>query len=126
MGRKAKILVIDDEEDLRENLKYVFTGQGYTVALAADGLEGLKDLEAFAPDLIVLDLNMPQMGGIEFYQRICEQGVPKYPVLVLTARAHMEQALRDLKVDGFMGKPFEIPDLLDAVVAIINKRETSA
>lgn len=120
MGSKAKILIIDDEEDLRENLKYVFLTMGYDVELAADGAQGLKALETFIPDLIVLDLNMPNMGGFEFYRQICDGDQPKYPVFVLTARANMEQFFKDFNVDGFMAKPFEIPELLDQVAAIIN------
>jgi DNA-binding response OmpR family regulator len=126
MEKKAKILIIDDEEDLRENLKYVFKMKGYEVELAEDGVQGLKKLETYTPDLIVLDLNMPNMGGIEFYQRICDSDVPKYPVFVLTARANMEQFFKDFNVDGFMAKPFEIPDLLNEVSAVIDKKAGKA
>ncbi len=122
MGIKAKILIIDDEVDLRENLKYVFKMKGFDVELAEDGVQGLKKLEAYKPDLIVLDLNMPNMGGIEFYQRICDGDVPKYPVFVLTARANMEQFFKDFNVDGFMAKPFEIPELISEVTAILEKK----
>lgn len=122
----AKILVIDDEEDLRENLKYVFRMKGYEVELAADGVQGLKKLETWTPDLIVLDLNMPNMGGIEFYQKICDGDIPKYPVFVLTARANMEQFFKDFNVDGFMAKPFEIPDLVREAGLIIDKKAGKA
>ncbi|MEI6437362.1 MAG: response regulator [Candidatus Omnitrophota bacterium] len=120
MDRKSKVLIVDDEEDLRENLKYVFHNQGYEVQLAKDGVQGLERLETFAPDLIILDLNMPDMGGIEFYHRICENNVPKYPVLVLTARA---KAIANCSVfDGFMAKPFDIPALIAEAARIIEKR----
>jgi len=122
-AKSAKILIIDDEEDLRENLKYVFKMKGYTVELAEDGVQGLKKLETYTPDLIVLDLNMPNMGGIEFYQRICDKDVPRYPVFVLTARANMEKFFKDFNVDGFMAKPFEIPDLLNEIGIVIAKRQ---
>ncbi|NTV29215.1 MAG: response regulator [Candidatus Omnitrophica bacterium] len=126
MEMKANILVIDDEEDLRENLKYVLLMQGYDVQLAEDGVQGLKKLETYTPDLIILDLNMPNMGGIEFYQRICDKDIPRFPVFVLTARANMEQFFKDFNVDGFMAKPFEIPDLISEVKTIINKRVKKA
>lgn len=122
MGQGAKILVIDDEEDLRENLKYVLQMKGYVVELAEDGVKGLKVLETFTPDLIILDLNMPNMGGIEFYQRICVRDLPIYPVFVLTARANMEKLFKDFNVDGFMAKPFEITELLREVNFIIDKK----
>jgi len=85
MAKGSKILIIDDEEDLRENLKYVFESEGYVVQLAEDGVKGLKALENFSPDLIILDLNMPNMGGIEFYQKICVQDMPRFlRILTLT------------------------------------------
>ena len=130
MAPSAKLLIIDDEEYLRENLKYVFEKKGYAVALAADGVEGLKALETCTPDLILLDLNMPNMGGVEFFQRICDGDRPKVPVLILTARAamgslykdfKMEQFFRDFNVDGVMSKPFELQVLVDTVAAIIDK-----
>src|ERR1039458_9621785 len=102
MDQGAKILVIDDEEDLRENLKYVLEKNGYVVKLASDGIKGLEVLESYSPDLIILDLNMPHMGGIEFYQKICVRDLPIYPVFVLTARANMEKFFKDFNVDGFM------------------------
>ncbi len=122
MNGKVKILVIDDEADLRENLKYVFQMKGYEVELAEDGVQGLKKLETYTPDLIVLDLNMPNMGGIEFYQKICEGEVSKYPVFVLTARANMESFFRDFNVDGFMAKPFDIAELTNEVGAVLARR----
>ena len=126
MGPGSKILVIDDEEDLRENLKYVLQMKGYVVELAEDGVKGLKALENFSPDLIILDLNMPNMGGIEFYQRICVRDSPIYPVFVLTARANMEKFFKDFNVDGFMSKPFEIAELLGEISYIINKKSAKS
>ena len=122
MGQGSKILVIDDEEDLRENLKYVLQMKGYVVELAEDGVKGLEVLENFHPDLIILDLNMPNMGGIEFYQRICVHDIPRYPVFVLTARANMEKLFKDFNVDGFMAKPFEITELLEEISFCVNKK----
>lgn len=126
MAQGSKILVIDDEEDLRENLKYVLQMKGYVVELAEDGVQGLKALEKFTPDLIILDLNMPNMGGIEFYQRICVRDLPTYPVFVLTARANMEKFFKDFNVDGFMAKPFEISELLREVGIVIDKKSAKS
>jgi len=122
MSQGAKILVIDDEVDLRENLKYVLEMKGYVVELAEDGVQGLEALKTFTPDLIILDLNMPNMGGIEFYQKICVRDFPIYPVFVLTARANMEKFFKDFNVDGFMSKPFEITELLGEISYVINKK----
>ena len=100
--------------------------KGYVVELAEDGVKGLKVLESFTPDLIVLDLNMPNMGGIEFYQRICVRDFPRYPVFVLTARANMEKFFKDFNVDGFMAKPFEIKELLSEISFIIDKKSVKS
>jgi DNA-binding response OmpR family regulator len=124
MSVKFKILVIDDEEDLRENLKYIFQMKGCDVHQAEDGVQGLNKLKTFTPDLIILDMNMPNMGGIEFYQKICtEDGTPKYPVFILTARSNMEGLFKDLKVEHFMAKPFDIEKLTHEVERIINKQK---
>lgn len=123
MAIKKRIFVIDDEEDLREIVSFQFGAKGYEVSSAGDGVEALAKLEKINPDLIILDLNMPRMGGIEFYQKICDaQGHPSYPVLILTARANTRQLFLDFEVDGFMTKPFEISDLIREAEVIIKKK----
>jgi len=123
MSQGSKILVIDDEEDLRENLKYILQSKGYVVELAQDGIQGLEVLNDVSPDLIILDLNMPNMDGMEFYQRICVQNIPRYPVFVLTARSNMEKFFKDSYVEGFMVKPFDIKDLMTEINYIFNKKK---
>ncbi len=123
MSVKGLILIIDDEADLREMLQFKFEAEGYKVDVARDGLEGLEKLKTMTPDLIILDMNMPKMGGLEFYNRICENNVkPRYPVLVLTARANLEHLFKEFAIDGFMTKPFDIDLLVKDVEAIILKR----
>jgi DNA-binding response OmpR family regulator len=108
---------------LQQLMKITLESKKYHVETANNGLEGLAQLEKIKPDLIILDMNMPKMGGLEFYQRICGgTDKPRYPVLVLTARANLEQLFKQLNIDGFMAKPFEIVDLLHEVEAIIGKR----
>ena len=116
------ILLIDDEIDLQQLVKIALKSRDYIVETANNGLEGLKKLKTLKPQLIILDLNMPKMGGMEFYQNICDSaGQPKYPVLVLTARANMAMLFKEFNIDGFMTKPFEIDELLDEVDTIIGK-----
>ncbi len=118
---KKHILVIDDEEDLRDILSFQFKIRGYEVTTAKDGVDGLVKLHDLKPDLIVLDLNMPRMGGIEFYQKLCgfTGGHPAYPIMVLTARANTRQLFLDLEIDGFLTKPFEIDDVIKEAEYII-------
>lgn len=121
-SKKDIILVIDDEPDLREMVQYQFQAKGFAVIAAANGMEGMEKLRTITPDLIILDMNMPKMGGIEFYQQICgPDGRPKYPVLVLTARANLEQLFKDFDIDGFMSKPFDVDDLIKQGATIIAK-----
>ena len=122
MRGKDIILLIDDEVDLLEVIQYQFEAKGYEVVTAQDGLEGLERLKTIVPSLIILDMNMPRMGGVEFYQEICIDNRPKYPVLVLTARANMEQLFRELDIDGFMAKPFDIEKLVEEAETIIKKK----
>ncbi len=113
MGVRKTILLIDDEVDLVDLVKFQLVAKGYNVVTANDGLEGLERLKIVKPDLIILDMNMPRMGGLEFYGKIStDRGKSKYPVLVLTARANLEKTFKDIAVDGFMSKPFEIDQLI--------------
>lgn len=124
-GSKKTILIIDDEEDLRETLEYQLRAKNFNVVTAVDGLDGLEKLKDLRPDLIILDVNMPRMNGIEFYEKIKgDAAKPPYPVLILTARANMEQCFRDLDVDGFMVKPFDLQDLTQEATAIIQRNSS--
>lgn len=123
MDTKKKILIIDDEIDLTQMLGFQFGALGFEVKTASDGLAALEVIGQFRPDLIILDINMPRMGGMEFYSKICDSNAkPLYPVLVLTARANIQGLFQDLHIDGFMIKPFEIDQLVNEAILIIKKR----
>jgi DNA-binding response OmpR family regulator len=115
-----KIMIIDDELDLAEMVAYQFKSKGFDVQTARDGVDALEKLANFKPDLIILDINMPRMGGIEFYNRISgPDGAPLYPIMVLTARANVESLFKDLPIDGFMTKPFDVDELVAQAHLII-------
>lgn len=127
MDAAKKILIIDDEIDLTQMIGFQFKAKGFHVQTAPDGLAGLECVGSFKPDLIILDINMPRMGGIEFYSKICDsKGAPLYPVLVLTARANIQGLFQDLHIDGFMVKPFDIDQLVHEASLIIKKRSQEA
>jgi len=114
------ILLVDDKPDLVNLMKYPLVDRGYNIETANDGMEALEKLKKISPSLIVLDMNMPRMGGLEFYNKISTgYGKSKFPVLVLTDRANLEETFRDIEVDGFMSKPFEIDDFVNEVERII-------
>ncbi len=112
--QRNNILIVDDEPEIREVMGMMLSEHGYRIRTAADGIEALELIKEKAPDLILLDMNMPRMGGIVFYHNIASSydGSPKYPVLVITGRAALEQVFKDFKIDGFIGKPFNFEDLL--------------
>jgi DNA-binding response OmpR family regulator len=123
MDTKKKILVIDDEVDLSLMISFQFTAKGFEVQTAENGVEALAKIGDFRPDLVILDINMPKMGGIEFYSKICgPNGRPVYPVMVLTARANVKTLFADLHIDGFMIKPFEIDGLVQEAELIMKKQ----
>jgi DNA-binding response OmpR family regulator len=115
--KRNKILLIDDATELAESLSMLFETHDYEVTLAHNGKQGLKRLEGFEPDLIILDMDMPIMGGIEFYHTLLEQnnGKSPYPVLVFTGRESLGDVFKDLAVDGFMTKPFDFDTLVTKV-----------
>lgn len=117
---KKKILLIDDDASLLLTLSDFLTFEGYNVTTADSGEKGLKKLAKTAPDLIILDMSMPGMGGVGFLKEISSsEGKPKHPVLVLTARANMAEFFANVEVDGFVAKPCDPDDLLMEVGRII-------
>lgn len=116
---KSKILLIDDDKSLLVTLRDFLRFEGYEVETAASGEEGLEKLTSVAPDLIVLDMSMPGMGGMGFLEKITEDGRPRYPVLVLTAKAQMAEFFGAVGVDGFVAKPCDPQDLLMEISRIV-------
>ena len=117
---KSKILLIDDDTSLLVTLRDFLSFEGYDVTTADSGELGLERLKALTPDLIILDMSMPGMGGVGFLNAVSsKEGRPKYPVLVLTARANMAEFFADVEVEGFIAKPCSPEDLLMVVARII-------
>jgi two-component system OmpR family response regulator len=117
----ANILIVDDEPDIRDTLALMLSEEGYRVRTACDGVDALKSISIQEPDLILLDMNMPKMGGIVFYHNIANtyDGSSKYPVIVLTARGDLENLFTDFKIDGFMTKPFDFEILMNKIHTIL-------
>lgn len=122
--KRNKILLIDDATELVQSLVILLESHEYEVQKAYNGKQGLKKLETYEPDLIILDMDMPVMGGIEFYHTFLEQngGKCKYPVLVFTGRESLESVFKDLEVEGFMSKPFDFDELINKIDAIFLER----
>jgi DNA-binding response OmpR family regulator len=108
------VLVIDDDADIRNVLRYVLEDEGYLVREAADGIAGLASVEAFRPQLILLDLNMPGLDGWGMCAQM-DMRKTSVPTVIMTAgRSSATEATR-LGVAGSLAKPFEIADVLATV-----------
>lgn len=127
---KKKILLVDDDTSLLITLGDFLKFEGYQVVTADSGESALQKLDETDPHLIILDMSMPGMGGIGFLREISSvSGKPRYPVLVLTARANMAEFFANVEVDGFVAKPCDPKDLLLEVSRIIflrSRAETEA
>jgi len=117
---KRKILLVDDDTSLLVTLSDFLRYEGYDVITAESGEQALKKLTEMIPDVIILDMSMPGMGGVGFLKNISTTaGKPNYPVLVLTARANMAEFFANVEVDGFVAKPCAPSDLLMEVGRIL-------
>ena len=112
MKEKTKILVVDDEESHRIMLRAVLKDEGYEVAEAADGSEAVRAVEEEPFDLILMDVRMKTMDGIEALQEIRKIS-PLIPVLIMTAYASVKTAVEALKAGAFeyLTKPLDIEEL---------------
>lgn len=125
----TKILYVEDESDLREDLIEELEEDGYEVAWAPNGAEGLRLLESFNPDVVISDCLMPVMSGIELLQHIRASDSPlrATPFIFLSAHAdrkHVEEGL-GLGADGYVTKPVDYDTLVEKIEALC-KREPDA
>jgi two-component system chemotaxis response regulator CheY len=125
MSAKATILVIEDYSDTRELLSVLLRGRGYNVIEAEDGVEGLLKAGWVYPDLIIMDLSLPEMDGVEVARRIHAQPkLSQIPIFVVSA--YLTEAVRaDVLAAGCIeafSKPFDAGSLLEKVVRTIGDR----
>jgi DNA-binding response OmpR family regulator len=122
-ARPVRILVVEDDEEIAQVLQRSLRLEGYEVKLAADGVQGLEEAHAFLPDLIVLDLGLPRLDGVDVAKRLREGG-DEVPILILTARDALEARVEGLDVgaDDYLVKPFERQELLARMRALLRRR----
>lgn len=122
----AKILLVDDEPDILEILKYNLKKEGYDVATAGNGEEGIKQAEEFQPDLIILDIMMPVMDGVEVCRQLRAKPEFKNTIITfLTAREedYSQIAALDTGGDDYITKPIRPRVLLSRVKALLRRSE---
>jgi two-component system KDP operon response regulator KdpE len=112
MSEGARILVVDDEKQIRRMLRAALAGHGYDMAEASSGKEGLSQTAIFHPDLIILDLGLPDLDGIEVIKRLREW--TGTPIIILSVREHEEDKIGalDAGADDYVTKPFSMGELL--------------
>ncbi len=117
-----KILIVDDEKINIAIVKFGLAEQRYEVAVANDGLEGLEYVKKLKPDLIILDVQMPNMNGYEFMAelKLIEHIIPP-PVLMLTANETMQDVFHLEGVKGYFVKPVELKKLIKKIVECIGE-----
>ncbi|MEK6778205.1 MAG: response regulator [Candidatus Deferrimicrobiota bacterium] len=116
-----KILVVDDEENIRELYRDELAEEGYRIDLAENGLEALSKLESFRPDLVTLDVMMPGMDGIEVLRRIREKN-PSIPVLLLTAFGEFRQDFNTWASDAYIVKSADVSELKQTVRKLLGAK----
>ncbi|HLG50906.1 MAG: response regulator transcription factor [Chloroflexi bacterium] len=120
---KERILVIDDDEAITTALRRMLSFEGYTVEVALDGEEGLRKVREAIPDLIILDILMPGIDGVEVCRRL--RSTEDVPILMLTARDEVADRVRglDAGADDYLVKPFAPDELLARVRALLRRRD---
>jgi len=114
---RKRVLVIDDDMPLRGMLAAALRQHGFQVLLAGDGAEGQRALNIHNPDVVLLDLAMPEVNGWDFLQRLQETGrLGQVPIIVLSAHLRVEpQAVLKMGVSAILPKPFNLPELIDLI-----------
>jgi two-component system response regulator MprA len=117
-----RVLVVDDEPAVRESLERVLRHDGFEVDLAADGREAIRRLAAVRPDVVLLDVLMPQLDGLEVCRRMRDTG-DRTPVLLLTARDAVDDRVAGLEAgaDDYLPKPFALDELLARLRALLRR-----
>lgn len=120
-----RVLIVEDEDDLREVLEIAFVSAGYQVTTAADGVNGWQSFDRERPDLLVLDLNMPKMSGFRLLKLVRSESY--VPVLILTAFDFAEaEEIAEYRPDAFMTKPFDAQELLHQANCLIGRAANDA
>lgn len=116
-----RILVIEDEEAYRETLRFLLEKEGFVVETAANGSDGLAAATHWGPDLVLLDLMLPVMSGLEVFHRL--RAKSNVPVIMVTAKAEEEHRVSGLEIgaDDYVTKPFSARELLARIRAVLRR-----
>jgi two-component system response regulator VicR len=128
MDQKPRVLVIEDELEMINMIKIILESKNFEVIGAVGGKEGLNAIREHKPDLLLLDLMMPEVDGWEVYRQMkADSELKDIPVVVVTAKSQQIDrvlGLRIAKVDDYITKPFEPGDLIESVNRVLQDRKT--
>ncbi|MGI8461007.1 MAG: response regulator transcription factor [Solirubrobacterales bacterium] len=118
----GRVLVVEDDEAIADAVRRALRQEGHEVRAAGDGVEALSIADEFIPDLVVLDLGLPRLDGVEVCKRLRAES--DVPILILTARSETEDRVAGLDsgADDYLVKPFELSELLARTRALMRRR----
>jgi len=122
----AKILVVEDEADIRRVMELNLSAEGYEVSCAGDGLEGLELIRRLRPDLVLLDLMLPGLNGLEICRQLkAEEATRQIPLIMVTAKGEESDIVLGLGLgaEDYITKPFHVSELLARIRAAFRRRE---
>jgi len=126
-GQLHKVVCVEDEPEMIDLIRLILTRKGFEVIGANGGIKGLETIRAEKPDLVLLDLMMPEMDGWQVYQQLkADVSTADIPVIVVTAKAQNIDKVLGLhiaKVDDYIAKPFNLQELVDRVDKVLKRRE---
>jgi len=124
---ELKVVCVDDEAEMIDLVKFILSRQNFVVTGAPDGKTGLEVIEEIQPDLVILDLMMPEMDGWEVYQHMqARESMEDIPVIILTAKAQSIDRVLGLhiaRVNAYLTKPFKPQELLETIDRVLTKAE---
>src|SRR5207249_11780130 len=125
-GNAGRVLVVEDDEGIREMLKYNLVTAGFSVHEASDGATGLRTARTSRPDLILLDLMLPGMSGFDFCRALRKSS--RVPIIMITAKdAEIDKIVGlELGADDYITKPFSIREVLARVNAVLRRAQPGA
>ena len=117
--KNIKVLLVEDEEELSSSLKDAIGEYFYSFIIASNGSDGLKQFKSNKPDLVITDINMPIMNGLEMSEKLRENN-PTLPIVILSAFSQKEYLLNaiDISITKYLIKPFDPDELLEYIVSI--------
>ena len=125
MDKKGVILVVDDEPEVTMSLKGFFTAMGHDMLMAGNGKEALEIIDTISLDLILLDVKMPGIDGIQVLKHVREHK-PKTKVIIITAYdKEVKEKVEKLGIDGFFAKPIDLSNLVDRIRFVLDATKST-